>query len=119
MEINMQSAIVVSWKQAFPGRETRAIEYGLKVRKYWEELATKGISSKPEFFFSNNGHNLWIVKGDSDALLDVWMGKESLDLLTEGQLLLEGFGWHFMLTGQAGDDFMARYAAMGADISLH
>lgn len=115
----MQSAMVVSWKQAFPGRETRAIEYGAKVTSYWNGLADKGICQRPEFFFSNNGHNLWIVKGDSEALLDAWMGETSMALLTEGQLLLEGFGWHFMLTGKAGDDFMARYASMGADIALH
>lgn len=115
----MQSAIVVSWKQAFPGRETRAVEYGAKVTQYWDGLAAKGICEKPEFYFSNNGHNLWIVKGDSEAILDVWLGEHSMELLTEGQLLLEGFGWHFMLTGNAGNQFLERYAAMGADIALH
>jgi len=113
----VQAAMVVTWRGGVPGRERQGVAYGLEVTTFWNEQASKGVCSAPEMFFSSDGDNLWMVKGDSVRLLTVWLSDESLRLMTKGQLLLQGFGWRFMMTGTAAEQHLARVADTAAHLA--
>lgn len=114
----MNVAMVVTWKQPFPGRETQALEYGAEVQAFWHEQAVKGTCSEPELFFGGSGVGMWMVKGEADALLGVWNSEASRRLLAKGTLLLGGFGYESMMTGESADQYMGDYAASGGALGL-
>jgi hypothetical protein len=111
-------AMVVTWKQPFPGRETKALEYGAEVQAFWHEQAVNGTCSEPELFFGSSGVGMWMVKGDAEALLAVWNSEPSRRLLAKGVLLLGSFGYESMMTGESADQYMGDYAASAGALGL-
>jgi len=106
----MQSAMVVTWTRPVPGREQKALAYGVEVMEFWGKRASEGKCSPPELFFSEHGTGLWLVKGDRDTLLLVHDSDEARLLTLKGELLLESFSLDFVYAGDAAVDYMTRYA---------
>lgn len=108
----MEAAMVVTWTEPIPGREIKAVEYGADVTEYWTRQSEAGKCSAPEMFFSERGNGLWMVKGDRDTLMAIHDTDESQNLITRGQLLLNGFCVDFVTAGEASNAFLARYASL-------
>jgi hypothetical protein len=114
----MHVAMIVHWRSPYPGREARALEYGAEVNDYWGKLAAEGKCTSPEMFFSTTGLGTWMVKGDRETLEALAASDASQRLLAKGAFLLEDFGWEFHLTGDAADEYMTRYAAVGSELGI-
>jgi hypothetical protein len=114
----MRYAYVVTWKRAVYGREQLALEYGHEVQEYWSKLATAGKCTQPETFFFPDGHGMWMVKGDFETLERLWMTDEAQHMLVKGRWLLEDFGYEFVRTGDAADQYMTFFADIGKELAF-
>jgi hypothetical protein len=114
----MKYAYVVTWKGAVPGREQFAVDYGFEVQKFWGKYATEGKCSEPEMFFFPDGHGMWLIKGDFETLERLWMTDEAQHLLLKGRWLLEDFGYEFVRTGDAADQYMKFFAEVGKEFAF-
>jgi hypothetical protein len=114
----MDAALVVIWTAPIPGREKMALDYGTEVGEYWGKLATEGKCSPPEMFFFSDGHGLWMVKGDIDALWSIHVQEATQRLVTKGRLLLEDFAYDFATTAKSADEYMLNYAAVGQELGI-
>ena len=68
---------------------------------YWGKQAAAGKCSEPEAFFAADGSGgMSIVRGKSDALMEIATSDESLKLVEKGQLIVEGLTTAWYFTGQ-------------------
>lgn len=114
----MKYAYVVTWKGAVVGRENLALDYGLEVAEFWGKYAAEGKCSEPEMFFFPDGHGMWIIKGEFETLESLWMTDKAQHLLVKGRWLLEDFGFEFVRTGDAADQYMTFFADIGKELAL-
>jgi hypothetical protein len=114
----MKYAYVVTWKGSFPGRENLALEYGYEVHEYWGKLAADGKCSEPEMFIFPDGHGMWMIKGEFETLERLWMTDEAQHLFAKGRWLLDDFGYEFVRTGDAVDQFLAVFADVGKELAF-
>ena len=114
----MDAAIIVTWSEPIPGREQKALDYGVEVQTYWAKKSEEGKCSPPEWFFFPNGHGLWMVKGERDTLLGEYIDQDSQRLTTKGGLLLQDFGCDFVETGPAADAHMLAYGGLVQEMSF-
>ena len=114
----MQYAYVVTWKAPVTGREMKALEYGAEVQTFWRKFAAEGKCSEPELFFFPQGHGMWLVKGDFQTLEELWLRDESQHLLAKAFWLLEDFGYDFVRTGDAADQYMTFFADVGKELAF-
>lgn len=114
----MDTAIVVTWKMPFPGREKLALDYGAEVNDYWGKFAAEGKCSQPEIFFFETGHGLWMVKGDRDTLVALDAAEATQRLMVKGELLLQDFSAEIVKTGRAAEEHLLRYAGVGQELAV-
>ena len=107
----MDTALVITWKVPFPGREKKALELGAQSEEYWGKQAAEGRCTAPEWFFLPNGTGMWMVKGERRALEELLNGDEARRLLLRGSLLLEDWQFTFAETGSGAERFMGQYAS--------
>jgi hypothetical protein len=113
----MDCAVVHTWTIPIPGREKAALDYGIEANAYWSKSATEGKCSEPEMFFFS-GHNMWMIKGDPDTLWQLHAAEEAQRLLANGQSLPQDWSYEFAMTGDAGTEYLLRYAAVGQELGL-
>ena len=113
----MKAAMVATWTEPVPGREMKALEFGVDVTAFWTKQAEAGKCSAPEMLFSERGSGMWIVKGDRDELLSIHDTEESQNLLARGQLLMSGFSIDFFTVDDASAAYLARYASLAAAVA--
>ena len=113
----MKAAMVVSWTEPVPGREMKALEYGVDVTAFWTKQAEAGKCSKPEMLFSEHGNGMWIVKGDRGTLMSIHDTEEAQALTTRGQLLMSNFSLDFFTVDDASDAYLARYANLASALA--
>jgi hypothetical protein len=106
----MKAAMVVTWKHTIPGREMKALEYGMEVDVFWRKMAAEGKCTIPEMFFSPLGQGMWMVKGDLDVLQKIESTEEAQILTIKGEWLLNDFGYEYFITGDDANDYMGRFA---------
>lgn len=114
----MRYAYVVTWNGPIQGREMKAIEYGAEVQEYWGKFADEGKCSEPEMFFFPDGHGMWMVKGEFQALEELWYTEEAQHLLAKGNWLLQDFGFEFVRTGDSADEYLMFFADVGKELAL-
>ncbi len=114
----MDTAFVCRWTKPFPGREKQSLGYSVEVSEYWGKLAADGKCTQPEYFFFPDGSCLWMVKGEHDVLRSLCEAKETMRLLTKGQLLLSDLSYDLVSTGPAGDEYLQIYFEGAAELGL-
>ena len=67
----MHSALSVKWTTPIPGREQLALDYSVELNQYFDQLAADGKCTQLETFVFSGG-SLWMVKGQYDALSEVY-----------------------------------------------
>ena len=65
-----------------------------------------------------DGHGMWMVKGDFETLERLWMTDEAQHMLIKGRWLLEDFGYEFVRTGDAADQYMTFFADIGKELAF-
>ena len=114
----MDTALVISWKVPFPGREKQALELAAQADGDWGKLATEGKCTQPEWFFLPDGWGMWMVKGERRVLEELVHSDESRRLLAKGTLLLDAYRWALAETGGGAQQFMTDYATIGAELGI-
>lgn len=112
----MKAAMIVTWKNPFPGRETMAIEYAREVDEYWGKQAADGKCTEPRWYWAMKGANIWIVEGEYETLLALASTPEAQKLQLKGGLLAEDFGWEMYVTGR--EEMLKPMEAMISELSL-
>ena len=68
---------------------------------HWGKQAAEGRCSEPEAYFATDGSGgMSIVRGKSDALLEISESDESLKLIEKGQMIVDDLKTHWYYTGQ-------------------
>ncbi|MGD9751245.1 MAG: hypothetical protein AB7W59_09640 [Acidimicrobiia bacterium] len=114
----MDTALVVTWRTPFPGREQQALDYGVEVQQHWGKLAADGACTAPELYFLPDGSGMWIVKGEQARLEALFNAPVTQLLNTKGMLLLADYRWSFGVTGSGADAFMLRYATAAQELGV-
>jgi hypothetical protein len=112
----MDAAFVVMWKQPFPGREQKALEWGVEAEEFWGKQTAEGRCATPEWFFFPTGLCMWMVKGDREVLENLVTSDEGRHLLVRGNLLMQDWQYMFAETGTAAERFVAEWAGELATI---
>lgn len=114
----MNTALIISWKAAIPGREQKALEFAADADEYWGKQASQGRCTSPEWFFLPTGGGIWMVKGDRKVLEDLVAADDSRRLLARGALLLED--WQYLLAeaGSGAEQFMKDYGTVGEQLGI-
>lgn len=106
----MDSALIITWKVPFPGRERHALQLAAEAGEHWGALAAEGKCTTPEWYFLPTGWGMWMVKGERRVLLDLLEADESRRLLARGALLLEDWQWTLAEAGAGAERYMGEYA---------
>ena len=96
------AAVISTWNAPIPGREAKSLEVFMELMQYWGKQAADGKVEAPQAFFNyDGGDGVFIVKGRSDVLIELWESDEGQKLLAKGHLIVEGLRSHLYLTGDA------------------
>jgi len=72
----------------------------MELMGFWSGKAAEGKCEQPQVFFSTDGSNgVFIVKGKSDALLEIQESDEGQALFDKGQMIVEDLKSHWYYTG--------------------
>ena len=94
------AALVSRWGASVPGREAKSLEVFMEFLGYWGKQAAEGRCSEPEAFFAADGSGgMAIVRGRSDALMEIATSDEALKLVEKGQFICEGLKTEWYFTG--------------------
>jgi hypothetical protein len=95
------AALVSTWGAPVRGREAKSLEVFMEFLGYWGKQAAEGRCSEPEPFFASDGSGgMAIVKGRSDALMELATSDDALRLIEKGQLICEDLKTHWYFTGE-------------------
>lgn len=109
----MKAAILVTWGNPVPGREMKALEFGLEANEYWGKIAAEGKCTTPEQFISPaTGHGYWIVKGEREVLFELMETDFSKKSFAKGAALLENYTTELVLTEDSVDEFLGSFASV-------
>jgi hypothetical protein len=113
------AAIVTSWGPSVTGREAKSLEVFMEFMTFIGKKAAEGKCSEAEPYFAADGSGGFaIVKGKSDALLEIWESDENLNLLSKAQLLVQDLKSHHYFTGQEVINETQRFAQILNEMGL-
>ncbi len=113
------AAIVTSWGPPVTGREAKSLEVFMEFTTFIAKKAAEGKCSEAEpFFAADDSGGFAIVKGKSDALLEIWESEENLNLLAKAQLFVQDLKSHFYYTGQEIMNQTQRFAQVLGEVGL-
>lgn len=89
----MTGAVVISWRQGVPGRETKGLEVFGKALAHFEGLAKVGrIHAHKEYFaITGPASGFMICEGNLDDLFKILTEDETRQLVAEAQAIVEDF----------------------------
>ena len=94
------AAVISTWGIPVRGREGKSLEVFMELMAFWSGKAAEGKCQQPEVFFSTDGsHGVFVVKGRSDALMEVQESDEAQALLDKGHMIVEDLKTHWYYTG--------------------
>jgi hypothetical protein len=114
----MDTALVISWKVPFPGREKQALGLAAEADEYWGKLAAEGKCTQPEWFFMPDGWGMWMIKGERRILEELLQSEPSRRLRAKGALLLDAYTWALAETGAGAQRFMTDYGTIGSELGI-
>jgi hypothetical protein len=95
------AALVSTWGPPVRGREAKALEVFMEYLGFWGKQAAEGRCSEPEPFLASDGSGgMAIVRGRSDALMEISTSDEALKLVEKGQMICEDLRTQWYFTGE-------------------
>jgi hypothetical protein len=108
------AAIVTTWGNPVAGREAKALEVLLEVQQFIGKHAAEGRCSEAEVWFNaDGGEGMSLVKGKSDALMEIWESDDNQRLLTKVQLTVQDVRSHLYW---GGDEELQKGTAIFAEV---
>ncbi|MGD8264512.1 MAG: hypothetical protein PVJ22_19265 [Desulfobacterales bacterium] len=108
--------IFMGWNRPVAGREQQAMKLFEKSMEYWEKQKSGGqIESYEPVFLSSHGGDLngfVMVRGEAEKLAEVQNDGTFLDLATEANYCLEGYGVIIGYVGEGATEVFTRWAKL-------
>ena len=108
--------IFMGWNRPLVGREQQAMQLFQKSMEYWEKQKTEGqIESYEPVFLNYHGGDLngfVMVRGEAEKLAEVQNDGTFLDLATEANYCLEGYGVIIGYVGEGATEVFTRWAKL-------
>lgn len=114
----MDSAIVLKYTRAAPGREEKALEAFTEGMTFFGTAAHAGRCGEPINFMGTTGHSLIIVPGEFLKLAELMRTDEFLELYTKTVFAVPDIGYELGAFGPGVQDYMARWARVGTELAL-
>lgn len=114
----IDSAILLTWTQAVPGREDKALEAFTEAMAFFGTAAHEGKCGEPINFMGPSGHSYFVVPGEYDALWHLIRTDEFRDLFTKALYAAPDLAYELGAFGQGVQDVMARWARVGEELAL-
>lgn len=114
----MDSAIVLGFTRAVPGREEKALEAFTEGMTFFGTAAHDGKCGEPINFMGFDGHSMIIVPGEYEDLTKLVRSEEFLELYTKAVFAVPDIGYQLGAFGQGVQDYMARWARIGSELAL-
>lgn len=121
----MTGAVVISWGNAIPGREAKALEVFGKALAYFEGLTKQGRVHGHKEYIALTGNasragGFMIVEGQIDELMKIQAEEATTRLLNESQLIVNSFTVQFFRGGsdQSVQQLITQYMETLQDFGL-
>ena len=94
------AALITTWSTPARGREAKALEVFMELMGFWGRQAAAGKCEEPQVFFATDGsHGVFVVKGRSDALMEIQESDEGQELFAKGHMIVQDLKSHWYFTG--------------------
>ncbi|HEX2267787.1 MAG TPA: hypothetical protein VHI97_06250 [Actinomycetota bacterium] len=94
------AALVSTWGSPVAGREAKSLEVFMEFLQTLNKWASEGKCSPPEVFLNVDGsEGMAIIKGKSDALMELLESDENQKLVSKGSMIVEGLKSHLYFSG--------------------
>lgn len=102
----MQGVMIFRWSAAKEGREVEAMKFADDADAMYARLEDEGRVAAHEWCanFTGNDDDMFIVRGEPDALGAVAMSPEFGAMMNKGRLYLEDFHWDMGVSGTRIDE---------------
>src|SRR5438552_10596879 len=95
-----EAALVTTWANAIPGRESKALEVFMDSLGFWGKQAADGKCSNPEVYLAQDGSGgILIVRGRSDALREIAESDDGQKVIAKAQLIVQDLKSHWYWAG--------------------
>ncbi len=106
-----EAALITTWKSPVPGREKQSIETFMDYLTLMSKQAAEGKNSEPEAYFKYDGSGgIGVVRGQSDALLELWESDEFRDVISRAQLTVQDIRTEMYGAGDTVQDLVGRFS---------
>jgi len=102
----MQGMMIFRWSGGRTGREVEVMKFGDESDAYFAGLKGEGKIEGYEWIanFTGSDHDMFVVRGDPQALAAIAMSREGGSLIMKGNLLLEDWHWDWAVAGDTVDE---------------
>lgn len=114
----MDSAIVFTYTRAAPGREKEALDAFTEGMAFFGTASHDGKCGDPINVMETTGRSLIIVPGEYGALSELIRSEEFRELYTKTVFAVPDIGYQLGAFGQGVQEYMARWARVGTEMSL-
>lgn len=114
----IDSAIVFSYTRATPGRETKAFEAFTESMAFFGTAAHEKKCGEPINVMGTTGESFLIVPGEYELLSELVRTEEFRELYTRTVFAVPDIGYQLAAFGQGVQDYMARWARIGKELTL-
>ncbi len=110
-----QAALVTTWRSSVPGREKEALDCFMDYLTLMSKQAADGKTSEPEPYFKYDGSGgMGIVRGDSNALLELWESDDFRDVISRAQLTVQDIHTEMYAAGDSVQDMVGRFTQVAS-----
>ena len=113
----MDSAIVLSYTRAAPGRELQAFETFTEGMAFFGAASHDGTCGEPISIMGMRGDNFMIIPGEYDKLARLVRTDEFRELFTKAVFAVPDIGYELAAFGQGVQDVMARWSRVGTELA--
>ena len=114
----MDSAIVLSYSRAAPGRERSAFEAFTESMAFFGTASLDGKCGEPINVMGTMGHSFMIIPGEYQTLSDLVHTEEFRELYTKAVFAVPDLGYELGAYGQGVQDYVARWSRVGTELAF-
>lgn len=113
----MDSAIVMTYTRAAPGRELQALEAFTEGMAFFGTASHDGVCGEPISVMGMTGHNFMLIPGEYEKLAHMVRTDEFRELFMKAVFAVPDIGYEIAAFGQGVQDSMARWSRVGAELA--
>lgn len=115
--MGQEAALVTTWASSVPGREKQALECFMDYMTFMSKQAAAGKTSEPEAYFKYDGSGgMGLVRGQSDALLELWESSEFRQVISRAQLTVQDIRTEMYAAGDFVQEMVGNYTQVASSM---